>query len=126
MSAKAGIQERYALACGKASWMPGLALLARNDAPPFLKRNTGFRENDVCPGSESKSLSHNTRAFVLGHLTFNPCKRTHPFPYYRRRYLDGLDPASQYSQRFMAVRYATDRYDINLSFGGMKHQFCLR
>ncbi|MBM4258053.1 MAG: hypothetical protein FJ147_19440 [Deltaproteobacteria bacterium] len=31
MPAKAGIQEHAALVCGLASWIPGLATLARND-----------------------------------------------------------------------------------------------
>jgi hypothetical protein len=31
MPAKAGIQGKYALLRGYASWIPGLALLARND-----------------------------------------------------------------------------------------------
>ncbi len=31
MPAQAGIQERTALACDETSWIPGLALLARND-----------------------------------------------------------------------------------------------
>jgi hypothetical protein len=31
MPAQAGIQEHMALAAGEASWIPGLALLARND-----------------------------------------------------------------------------------------------
>ncbi len=33
MPAKAGIQEESALVSGYTSWIPGLALLARNDAP---------------------------------------------------------------------------------------------
>jgi hypothetical protein len=33
MPAKAGIQEGSALASGYTSWIPGLALLARNDVP---------------------------------------------------------------------------------------------
>ncbi len=37
MPAKAGIQEHTALASGSASWIPGLALLARNDAASPLK-----------------------------------------------------------------------------------------
>ncbi len=32
MPAKAGIQKHKALACSSAFWIPGLALLARNDA----------------------------------------------------------------------------------------------
>jgi hypothetical protein len=32
MPAKAGIQENEAFACGYVSWIPGLVLLARNDA----------------------------------------------------------------------------------------------
>jgi hypothetical protein len=35
MPAKAGIQENSALASGNASWIPGLALLARNDVVTF-------------------------------------------------------------------------------------------
>jgi hypothetical protein len=31
MPAKTGIQEDGALACDNATWIPGLALLARND-----------------------------------------------------------------------------------------------
>jgi hypothetical protein len=34
MPAQAGIQEKYALASYDASWIPGLALLARNDGLP--------------------------------------------------------------------------------------------
>jgi len=33
MPAKAGIQGELALACGYAAWIPGLALLGRNDVP---------------------------------------------------------------------------------------------
>jgi len=36
----AGIREHPARAAGDATWIPGLALLARNDAPPAIRQRT--------------------------------------------------------------------------------------
>jgi hypothetical protein len=43
MPAQAGILGHMALAAGEASWIPGLALLARNDGNANSLRNSGAR-----------------------------------------------------------------------------------
>jgi hypothetical protein len=63
MPAQAGIQENSALVCGYASWIPGLALLARNDATPATPQNHCDETLGHPLGSVPPLMPHTTVAY---------------------------------------------------------------